>query len=82
MTPTELNKQIRAGAFFYLVKSEQTLDTLADVILKAKTVTKDGQRRVKLLTKAGWIWATEVRRSGSFERITLDGEGPMIRWMN
>lgn len=82
MTPTQLNKEIRAGAFFYLVTSDERPSTIADVVIKAKTVTKDGQRRVKLLTQAGWTWATQVRRSGSFDLITLDGEGPMTRWMN
>ncbi|MGE0133280.1 MAG: hypothetical protein AB7U82_34820 [Blastocatellales bacterium] len=46
------------------------------------TDTKPGTHRVKVLTANGWMYATEVRRSGSFDPITLDGEGPMTRWMN
>lgn len=39
-------------------------------------------RHVKVKTDRGWIVASQVRRSGSFDAITLDGEGVMTWAVN
>lgn len=83
MTPTQINKAIRAGQIFYVKDLLAKPPKNELIVERAKTITnKSGLRRVKVETMIGWLFATEVRRAGSFEPITLDGEGPMTRWMN
>jgi hypothetical protein len=80
MTPSLLNKAIRAGEFFYVRNPRKPHGHLHHLVVKkAKTVTKDRKRLVKVQTDFGWHFADKVRRAGSFDWIELDGEGVMTR---
>lgn len=83
MTPRVLNAAIRKEEIFY-VRDPSTRNKFLNelIVKKAKTVTVKGQRKVKVLTAHGWIFANHVRRPGSSDWIELDGEGPMTWYLN
>lgn len=83
MTPRVLNNELLAGEFFYVTHPDWPDAFHRQLIVKkAKTVTKQGVRKVKVLTDAGWLYADKVRRAGSFSWLELDGEGPLTWYLN
>jgi hypothetical protein len=77
MTPTQLNKAIRAGEMFYLPDPAQKFKVA--IILKAKSL--HGKVYVQV-EKGKWQEAEYYRRPGSFELFPLTAEGERTWYKN